>query len=313
MTIKHRPRTFVFFIPILATILLGGLTGCDQSQSQIKVVPNGPPRLTFAVMGDVPYGLTPDEIHAEEIILKEQIVDLNKNHSLSFVMHVGDIKKGIPPCSPSVYQTVATILRANKHPTFIIPGDNEWNDCANPQEAWKLWEANFSRFDEHWPNDLGVVRQATRQENFAFTQEGILFVGINMVGGKVHDWQEWESRIEDDRQWLETQFKLHSGNCSAAVIFTHANPGTKVDETFELKIHAFGPVIQYLDKQTDEDFPKPILFIHGDGHKWIEDHPFPTAGDRITRVQVTAGGQEAPLQVEVTKDASNPFHLIRSF
>ncbi|MDA0347904.1 MAG: hypothetical protein O3C43_03575 [Verrucomicrobia bacterium] len=311
MALKNRPRTFVFFISILATILLGGLTGCDQSQPQIKETPTGAPDLTFAVMGDVPYGLTPDEIRAEEIILKQQIADLNQNDSLSFVMHVGDIKKGIPPCEPGVYKTVAGILRTNKHPTFIIPGDNEWNDCQNPEEAWKLWEANFTRFDEHWPNELGVVRQSNRQENFSFVIQGTLFIGINMVGGKVHDWKEWESRIEDDRQWIETQFKRHSRDCNAAVIFTHANPGAKVGGTFELKIHAFGPVIEYLDKETD--FAKPILLIHGDGHKWIEDHPFPTAGDRITRVQVTAGGLEAPLQVEVRKDASNPFHLIRSF
>ena len=312
MALKNHLRTFTVFTPIFATILLGCLAGYTQNAPKIRDAPTGPPDLTFAVMGDVPYGLTPESIQAEEAILKEQVAGLNQNDLLSFVMHVGDIKKGVIACEPGVYKTVARILRSNTHPTFIIPGDNEWNDCQSPEEAWKLWEANFSRFDEHWPSNLGVVRQTNRQENFAFVKKGILFIGINLVGGKVHDWKEWETRIEDDRHWLETQFNIHSNDCTAAVIFQHANPGIKIDGKFEVKIHAFGPIIEYLDKQTAADFPKPILIIHGDGHKWIEDHPFPTAGERITRVQVTAGGQEAPLLVEVRKDATHPFELVRT-
>ena len=309
MSVNAMPLSFKYFTSILASICLIGLAGCEQKPKRPTTVPD----MTFAVMGDVPYGLTPEAIQAEKIILKEQIIGLNQNDSLSFVMHVGDIKKGIPPCEPGVYESVAGILRTNRHPTFIIPGDNEWNDCENPVEAWKLWEANFMRFDEHWANELGVVRQPTRQENFAFIQEETLFIGINLVGGKVHDWQEWESRIEEDRLWLETQFKLHSDTCNAAVIFAHANPGTRINGLFELKNHAFGPLIEYLDKGTNIDFPKPILLIHGDGHRWIEDHPFPTTGKRITRVQVTMGGIEAPLHVEVRNTDENPFYLSRSF
>jgi hypothetical protein len=289
----------------LGLLLLGSFAGCDKKAQNTH-------NLTFAVMGDVPYGLTPEEIHAEEIILQAQIVELNKNDSLAFVMHVGDIKKGVPPCEPGVYEKVAGILRANKHPTLIIPGDNKWNDCKDPVEAWQLWEKNFMRFDEHWPNSLGVVRQPTRPENFAFIQQEILFVGINMVGGKVHDWKEWEARIEDDRQWLESQFKLHASDTKAAVIFAHANPGSKVDGRFEYKINAFQPFIEYLDAGSETDYPKPILFIHGDGHKWIEDHPFPTAGERITRIQVTQGGLETPLLVEIGSEPGHPFNLIRT-
>ncbi|MCB1123277.1 MAG: hypothetical protein KJT03_17105, partial [Verrucomicrobiae bacterium] len=245
------------------------LTGCDQQ----KDTSDG--TLTFAVMGDVPYGLTPEEMKAEDEILKVQIQELNQNKDLAFVMHVGDIKKGAPPCNTAVFEKVDNILRASTHPLFIIPGDNEWNDCTDPAEAWKLWEQHFMRFDEHWPNQLGVERQPEREENFAFTQEGILFAGLNMVGGRVHDWQEWETRIGQDRRWLETQFKAHASDTRAAVIFVHANPGKLVEGKFEYNIHAFRPLIEYLDTGTQTDYPKPILFIHGDGHKWIEDHPFP--------------------------------------
>jgi len=168
------------------------------------------------------------------------------------------------------------------------------------------------RFDENWPNNLGVVRQPEREENFAFTHQGVLFLGINLVGGKVHDWEEWEARIEENRLWVKKQFQLHSADANAAVIFAHANPGTSFLGNFMYSHNAFQPLIDYLNTGTDADFPKPILFIHGDGHIWIEDHPFLTAGTRITRIQLTQGGLETPLKVEVTDDRLKPFRLIRN-
>ena len=167
-------------------------------------------------------------------------------------------------------------------------------------------------FDENWPNDFGIVRQNNRPENFSFLLNGVLFIGINLVNGKVHDFEEWESRIGDDRQWLETQFRLHSKEINSAVLFAHANPGERKGDKFEYKKNAFRPLIEYLDKDTDADFPKPILLIHGDGHKWIKDHPFPTSGDRITRIQVTQGGKEAPVKIEVTDNPKNPFRITRN-
>ncbi len=261
-------------------------------------------------MGDVPYGLTPEALEKDKATLRGQISDLN-NEPVEFVVHVGDIKKGAPPCVPEVYESTAEILRASTHPLFIIPGDNEWNDCTDPDEAWKLWEANFMHFDNHWPNDLDVVRQPERPENFAFFKQGALFIGINLVNGKVHDWEEWEARIEDDRRWIESQFKQHSSDAFAAVIFAHANPGKQVNNEFVYTKQAFRPLIEYLDQTTETDFPKPILLFHGDGHKWIADLPFPTAGTRIGRIQVTQGGLGGPLRVEIRNDPTNPFHWRR--
>ena len=285
--------------------------GACKKQTEItQTRPTTPPLFTFAVMGDVPYGLTVEELEKDKATLRSQIADLN-NESIEFVVHVGDIKKGAPPCVPEVYENTADILRASKHPLFIIPGDNEWNDCTNPDEAWKLWEANFMHFDKHWPNNLDVVRQPERPENFAFLKQGVLFIGINLVNGKVHDWEEWETRIEDDRRWIESKFKQHSAEAFAAVIFAHANPGSRVSNEFVYKKQAFRPLIEYLDKNTETDFPKPILLFHGDGHKWIADLPFPNARERIGRIQVTQGGLEGPLRVEIRKDPTNPFYWRR--
>jgi hypothetical protein len=52
-------------------------------------------------------------------------------------------------------------------------------------------------------------------------------------------------------------------------------------------------------------FKKPILYLHGDGHRWIHDRPFPAKN--MWRVQVDQGGIAPPLKVTVTDDAEEPF------
>lgn len=309
---KQNMKRNIFPWIILPIALLLSASCGKQGDSLQSSQPTSPPLFTFAVMGDVPYGLTPEELENEKAILRNQIKELNKNDAIEFVVHVGDIKKGAPPCVPKVYEDAAEILRTSKHPLFILPGDNEWNDCTDPDEAWKLWETNFMYFDKHWPNDLGVERQSERPENFAFTKQGVLFIGINLVGGKVHDWEEWESRINDNQNWIKSQFKQHSADAFAAVIFAHANPGKLQKKEFSYNKQAFRPLIEYLDQSSGTDFPKPILFFHGDGHRWIADLPFPNAGDRIGRIQVTQGGLEGPLKVEIREDPTNPFHWKRN-
>ncbi len=47
-------------------------------------------------------------------------------------------------------------------------------------------------------------------------------------------------------------------------------------------------------------FDRPILFIHGDGHGWIGDTPWPAA-PQVTRVQIEAA--VLPLLVTVEGDS----------
>lgn len=298
-------RSILFFLAFSLVV------SCSKLEVVQDTRPASKPSFTFAVMGDVPYGLSDEELRHEEATLGKQLKALNKT-DVPFVVHLGDIKKGAPPCEPGVYKTVSTILKTSAHPLFIIPGDNEWNDCKDPTDAWNLWTKHFMRFDETWTHDLGVSRQENREENFAFKYKGALFLGINLPGGKVHDWEEWEARIADNVKWLKAQFANHRNDTESAVLFAHANPGKLENGEFSYNTHAFRPLIEYLDSGTATDYPKPILLLHGDGHKWIKDHPFPNAGKRITRIQVTQGGLESPLHVEVRSDPTTPFFFIRT-
>lgn len=241
--------------------------------------------VTFYAMGDVPY--SPED----DVLLPRQIAALPGD--AEFIVHLGDIKDGTTPCDEAVYIKVSGMLRKSKHRVFIVPGDNEWNDCKEPAPSWDYWAKYFMKFDRHWENGLVVSRQQARQENFAFFHKGVLFIGINLVGGTVHDAREWKTRHQQDLAWIASQLVKHGEMSRCMVLFGHAQPALK---------HAdfFGP---FGDVATT--YGKPILYLHGDGHRWIKDQPF--TAKNILRVQVDQGGIASPVKVVVGADAAEPF------
>ncbi|NQV28543.1 MAG: hypothetical protein HQ518_29675 [Rhodopirellula sp.] len=256
---------------------------------QVRADDDAKVQVTFYAMGDVPYA--PEE----DVLLPKQIADLPND--AEFVIHVGDIKRGVPLCNEAVYNKVAGMLSKSAAPVFIIPGDNEWNDCLNPAQAWTYWDQYFMKFDRHWKHDLTVERQKIREENFAFVKGNVLFVGLNIVGGRVHDEQEWKLRHASNLDWVKSSLQRSGKEISSLVVFGHAKPA-KVHDDF------FGPF-----SQVAEDFEKPVLYLHGDGHKWIYDRPFKATN--ILRVQVDQGGIAPPLKVSVTDDPTKPFRFDR--
>lgn len=248
-----------------------------------------PSAVTFYAMGDVPYAPGEDELLPKQIAVLPNDAD--------FVVHVGDIKPGAPPCDEAVYTKVAGMLRKSSAPVFIIPGDNEWNDCLNPDEAWQFWDRHFMRFDAKWKHKLDVSRQPDRAENFAFVRRHVLFVGLNIVGGRVHDADEWKQRHAADLEWLRLNLRQSGDAVSSLVIFGHAHPGPNHKDVFE-------PLADDARK-----FQKPILYLHGDGHKWLHNRPF--GAKNILRVQVDQGGIAPPLRVTVTNDPEQPFQFDR--
>jgi hypothetical protein len=246
-------------------------------------------RITFAVMGDIPYS-------AEEYqLLRQQVAELPAD--AEFVVHVGDIKTGQTPCEAKYYQDAADILKQSKIPVFILPGDNEWNDCTDPDSAWTLWTKHFDRFENHWKHPLPVKRQDKRGENFAFVRSEVLFLGINVVGGRVHDPEEWKKRHSENLEWTRQNLKQYRDSIACLVVFGHA---------FPLKVH--DDYFQGLSESAAE-FKKPVLYLHGDGHRWIRNRPF--AALNIERIQVDQGGIAPPIKVTITDDPKEPFVVDR--
>ena len=241
--------------------------------------------LVFSVMGDVPRS---DE---EKIILQEQINKHNELSQSQFVFHLGDIKSGNTPCTENNYELVADYLKQLKAPVFIIPGDNEWNDCEYPDQAWDYWNKYFLSFDQNWKMTFDVQRQNNYEVNSAFVQKNVLFIALNLVGGRIHNQIEWDMMQNNAAEWINKN--IQKKGVLATVILIQANPDIK----HKLFMDQFIPLI--------EDFEKPVLLIHGDGHHWIYDEAWQVPN--LTRVQVDKGGIADPLQVTVYGSSMKKF------
>ena len=195
------------------------------------------------------------------------------------------------------YAKVAGILsEGNRIPTFLVPGDNEWNDQVDPDRHWGYWTKHFMEFDKKWklPGGSLVVRQEGRPENLSFVIDGVLFIGINKVGGKIHDRMEWKGRHKDNADWVSACMAEHRDKTHAAVIFAQASA---VGNT---------PAFVVSLRKSAADYKHPILYLHADGHKWFVRKK--EWADNITHVQLDVVNEVfPPVQVRVTADAKEPF------
>ncbi|MEN8183401.1 MAG: hypothetical protein ABFS46_12795 [Myxococcota bacterium] len=270
-----------FLLFSLALLLAWGVSSAAGAQGQ---------PITFSVIADIPYS------SSDEPLFLGYVDDHNLFSPSEFFVHVGDIKSGSSQCSESGYSTTSDILGALAVPTFIVPGDNEWNDCSNPDSAWQLWESYFTDFEQNYCGPPPAEAQDVRHENFAFVSKGVLFIGLNVVGGTVHDADEWATRLQQDADWVDLQFQQKGGQVRAAVIFGHAGPSSNRTLFFD----------QF--EASSSDLGKPVLYIMGDDHSWQFDNPF--SEPNMARISIEKN--DPPLEVTVTLDSQDPFEVERA-
>lgn len=283
----------------------------------------------FSAMGCGPY--TPADKPAIAFYVRQE----NRERTSEFMVHLGDVfkmplvkkpeadatnpvKKSGPaePLPPdqmpteAEYRWTADVLTvSNAIPTWFIPGDNEWNDLEDPAQGWQWWQKYYSRFEERFQPPWKTERQTERPENFAFVRKGVVFIGINLVGGRVHDASEWLLRLPQDAVWIEDVLARPSiADVRAAVIFCQANPFVlKPGDTKE----KFKPFIAPF-RQSAAAWKKPLLFLHADGHVWTDDQPWPEKN--IRRIQVDKWDAKFPtvqFTVADTGDAKTIFTFNR--
>ena len=269
--------------------------GAQVDSTLTGATPGADEATVFTVIGDVPY-------NAEQ---KEGLINFIDNHNSKsrseFVVHVGDIKPGGDACDEGIYQEVSEILGDFETPTFIVLGDNEYNDCDDPEDALSLWNTYFLDFHDNWDFPHTVIHQEKRPENFAWVENAVLFLGLNLVGSSVHDQVEWDKRLTDNAEWVEEQFELYKNSIETAVLFGHANitdVGPEKFQRFTDRFRAAGKVLN-----------KPILYMQGDGHFWLQNRPWPE--QNIVRVQIEGGAKA--VQVKVDPKLEEPFVFDRAF
>ncbi|MCC6508249.1 MAG: hypothetical protein IT423_04025 [Pirellulaceae bacterium] len=244
--------------------------------------------LHFAATGCGPYA-------PEEEPLLEHYVDLvNRDGQSEFLVHLGDVVTGKKKQWPeSQYEKVASILKRCTRPVLVVLGDNEWNDLDNPAEGLTFWNRQLRDFDKHFPNSPKLQKQSVRSENFAFVSKGVLIIGLNLVGGRVHDKDEWALRLKHNADWVQEQFAAHRNDVRSVVILAQARPA-KDHEMF------FKPFTQ-----SCIELGKPVLYLHADGHVWEVEKGW--RAPNVWRVQTDQVKLNPPVLVTVTENAAEPF------
>lgn len=287
-------------------------------------------------MGDIPYW------PKERYCLNKQLRDLDLSCACpsdcpSFVVHIGDIKRGRAPyekCNDAAYRNVAEIFANKKNSkrggydprdVFWTVGDNEWNDCPGLKPplyapAWKLWSKYFgpdNPFGFGTLSDISiggepVKRQmnanrygVVRDENFAFFRRGVLFVGVNNVGGESPG--DEDVRLVQNMDWVEQNLDEYSSSSSgsgsggtlleALVVFGHAGIFDRSEDSD--RIRKFGRPFLTLLKTMYPDLP--ALYFHGDTHTFRTSRPDPGGAPLFWDVEVEDGDRAPPLEVKVMK------------
>ncbi|MCB9769039.1 MAG: hypothetical protein H6752_12660 [Candidatus Omnitrophica bacterium] len=271
----------------------------------VSTAPASTETYSFIAVGDIPYSETQTAEFTRSI---EQMSEIDAR----FVIHVGDIKARVQPCEDWLYQERAGLYNRCAHPFVVLVGDNEFNDCPDPIAALELFRKYFTKGNESLGQSrIELERQTSPHypEHVRWFEEGVAFVGLNVVGSANHRdaTDEWEARTQAGISWLEESFAMAKEKASPALVVAfQANPfGGQKGREFS---KPFAPIMDTLLNQADS-FEGQVLFIHGDSHYFRWDIPFPSikrkgAMTNLSRLEVF--GSPNPHWVEVMVDPESP-------
>lgn len=294
---RRERRWFAMLVGALLVIAItvASVLGMRKRQaiwnSQAGPIPEG--AVAFYVTSDVPYTEADEEkmVHDLEVLK-------NSDSETKFLVHLGNIQKAsVTLCQPSRYHDVALMLSNSPVPTFVLPGEEDWVNCADQNRAWKAWVSSFFMFDKQYSYDFEVARQIDRMENFAFVESGVLFIGVHVVGGRRYSDSEIVQRNAMNLEWILNMAEDFADEARAIVVFGNARPGLPQNEDF------FQQAVSYL-----QETGLPSLYVHansGRGDGIQEYQPF-VGASRVMALQVDQGGDNPPTRI-VVGDGARPF------
>jgi hypothetical protein len=280
---------------------------------------SGAERFSFAVFGDTPYFA-----FEEPAVLR--LIDSLADARVRFVVHVGDFKAAILPCSDELFAERRRMFDASPVPFVFVPGDNEWTDCHRAtagghdpiERLAKLREVFYPDDQSLGRQKIGLARQSAAarfgayRENSRWLMGGIVFVTLNIPGSNNNLGRneamdaEHAARMAANFAWLDGAVRRAAArDMRGLVVFAQAGPffggrATRVDGYAQfreaLRTHAAA-------------LGKPMLLVHGDGHRYRIDQPLRdrATGRRLetfTRVEVFGAPEVDWVRVDV--DPENP-------
>jgi len=278
--------------------------------------PRSPEGFEFGVMGDTPYSA------AEEEPFVEMIGRMN-GEPLAFVIHVGDIKAGgHSPCTDELFLRRKAQFDASAHPLIYTPGDNEWTDCrrktngaGDPLERLqRLREIFFAGRASLGRSEIPTQAQDDAApgchaypENRMWSYGRVRFATVNVPGSRNNEGfdaaSDAEARCRNaaNRRWMDRAAELAEASADRAlVIATQADPWVDDVPAYRELIAHVGALAQRLHR--------PVLFVHGDTHRYRYDTPFRDASGAPIANALRLETYGSPLVgwERVTVDPDNP-------
>ena len=247
---------------------------------------------TFYVMADAPYS---DEERYH--LMPRHIGQLGDDGE--FLVHLGDLQYAtVDRCREGAYFEAREILKRSRMPTFVLPGDNDINDCPSMSHGEEMWMKYFHLFDKkHWNHSFDVTRWGDLDESFSFIQKRVLYLGLNMIGGTPYSWSEKTQRHQKHLEQVRALFESHEGKFDVIVLLKHAEPGRNHRDFFGDgdRDGLFIDMIRRLGK--------PTIHFHGDYHEYYEEEAEYGVGNYM---RISLDGESVAPPIRVTIDVSKP-------
>jgi len=276
---------------------------CTSAAPRAASAPQGG-RFEFGVVGDIPYTRAQEaeyarvmaDINARELSFVTHIGDCMFDPR----PYERDPLLARMPMTDDNYAYVLSTFQACRHPLVLTPGDNDWSDAVqfkkikvSPQDRLQKLRATFyPRQTTLGQRRMPVVSQASDPayasyvENLTWNLQGLRFATLHIVGSddnSQEDKAEHTARQAATIAWMRKAFATAKAEGSPGlVLISHANPDFEnrwtrsyasryvrsvrgADAPKAAPATPYDPFLDALIEQV-QDFPKPVLYVHGDTH-----------------------------------------------
>jgi hypothetical protein len=255
--------------------------------------------VTYAVIGDVPYG------GAARTIFPTLIGAINGDPAVQRVVHVGDIKSGSTTCDDGWFQSIATAFTTFTDPLVYAIGDNEWTDCHrgnnggyNPLERLGKIRQLFFANPGYTLGGQQVKLKSEKNypENQQWMASDVVFSVLHTIGsnnGRA-SWfgdraspvgetpaetaareAEWAARDAANLRWLEQTFEqAKEEHAKGVVLFFQADLWHPDDRAAGAAFSAHTGFVERLARLATA-FGRPVLLVAGDSHDYRVDVAVP--------------------------------------
>lgn len=216
----------------------------------------------FGVLGDTPYS------QAEVRKLDELIGRINAD-KLAFVVHVGDLGTSARDqgCSDAWLAARKRQLATVRAPIVVLPGDNEWSDCAKLGMDAQARLAQWRRLFCTPAPGLALERQPGYCENVRWQAGDQFFVGLDVPGRSQNP--ATDGHMASVFEWLdESLARAEAQRARHVFVFLHADP------YFERAApdDGYARLREVLETHAAW-FKGRLVLIHGDTHIHRDDQP----------------------------------------